>query len=408
MHSKPLFLAIAIALLASAGTASSGRAASATLSYGYDAAGRLTAATYAGAQRVSYQYDRQGSLLARRPTADLLAPLAGTFNGLITSPMAAIDTIGPITLKLQAAGGFSGSLTLGGQKVSFTGVFNADGSTAPIGLGARTLQLTLDVAGGSQSVTGMLLGGGSLSMVWLGRAAYHPTQYPVPAGLVGKFTALLAPTDPNTTLPQGDGYATGTITVPGGVRVAGKLPEGTAFTQSSTLSGPAAAWPFFASLYQKAGHVSGIIRFQSEPGTSDFSGPVTWLKPVTSGPVHSSAFTTALAFLGSHYRVPVRGQRVLEVREAAPNASFRTLGGDLAIGAVVVPVHLDANNRYQIEANPVTLKLKTVSGTGLTTGSFKDGTITRTFGGVVLPAQNLASGYFLGPTLSGAFEVTPQ
>jgi YD repeat-containing protein len=384
----------------------------AVISYRYDAAGRLTAATYDGTTHLDYQYDRHGSLLVRRVGTDILPALAAAYTGLVIGPFPGSLNTGPITLKLLPAGGYSGSFILNGKKTSFRGTFAADGTSGPISLpGGITLNLALDVIDGTERITGTLSIGGEDSDVTLARAAFNAKTLPFPAGWIGKFTALLAPTDGDPVLyPQGDGYATGTISAKGSVRTAVRLGENTAFTQSATLAGPAANWPFFASLYKKAGYVTGTITFDAEADISDFSGMLTWLKPTTSGALHPTGFDTSLQWIGSKYLPPAKAQQVLSLRDASPNARFTLPAGALPGGSVLQNLTLDSQNKFNVSPPLTTtlLKIKTTPATGLTTGSLRDGTATFTFGGVVLQKQNLISGHVLGSTQSGPIEITPE
>lgn len=403
---KKLLLPLLAGLLVAA---TAPRAGAVVISYSHDAAGRLTAATYGGATRLAYQYDRNGSLLARRAAPDVIPALAATYAGLVGEPLPGSLDTGIISLKLLPAGGFSGSLTLNGKKHTFRGTFNPDGTADPIAIGGMTLTLALDVSGGTESVTGTLTIGGDDAQIALSRAAFNAKTNPLPAGLAGKFTLLLGPTELGV-VPQGDGYGAGAITAAGRVRAAVKLAENTGFTQSATLAGPAALWPFYANLYKKKGYALGFVTFDPEADVSDFSGDIQWVKPATTGTLHPAAFNTVLALIGSKYQPPARGRQPLALREAGPNAQLSLSGSVLPGGDVLQNLTLNARNQWVVTA-PVTtvnLKLKTVPGTGVTTGSLRDGAATFKFGGVVFQKQNLVSGHVLGPTQSGPLEIAPQ
>jgi len=388
-------------------------ATAAVISYNYDAAGRLIGNTYDGSTRLAYQYDRNGNLLARRAANDVIPALAATYNGLVSPPDPSSLNLGVITLKLLSNGGFSGKYTINGKSTSFRGTFNPDGSANPIDLpGGVTLTLTLDVSNGTETATGLLTIAGVDSPVVLSRSAFNAKTNPLPAGLVGKFTLLLgsAGGDP-VLIPQGDGFGVGVITAAGRVRATVRLAENTGFSQSAVLSGnPAATWQFFASLYNRQGFVVGNIGFDGEAGVSDFGGAMSWLKPATTRGAHQSGFATQLTLIGSKYQPPPRGRQFLSLREGVPNAEISMSGGVLPGGNAQQDLTLNASNKWLVTA-PVNingLKIKTVGGSGLTTGSLRDGAATFRFGGVVFQKQNLISGHVLGPTQSGPMEVNSQ
>lgn len=389
-------------------------AEAARISYSYDAAGRMTAVSYDGASRTAYGYDKNGSLLSRVDSVTpALAPpphLAAVYNGLITHATPGAVNTGIITLKLLANGSYSGKLTVGNVTVPFKGSFAADGSSALIPITGKppltSLQLQLDVLGGVASVTGTLSTTGFDSDVAMSPAIYNAKSNPLPAGLIGKYTALFMPTENAPGIPQGDGYALVTVKNTGGVSLAGKLADNSKITHSSLLVG-VNTWPLFVSLNKKAGFISGQVLFATDPGVSDFGGDVDWLKPATSGLFHPDEFDTVLDFAGARYLPPLKGQSALLLASAAPNTVFTASGGGLAVDPLVRGITLDSKNKFVIPPHASALKLSLASATGLFSGSFKDGAATRAFGGVILQSLNMGSGFFTGATESGLVELEP-
>ncbi len=383
------------------------------ISYQQDAAGRLVSASYGGDSRSAFAYDKNSNLLSRANSADQRPALAATFNGLVTNNAAqsAVNT-GPITLKMLGTGGFTGKVTLGGVAYNFTGIFALDGSTAPIQiagkppLGAATLTLSLDVAGGTQLVTGNLTAGLVVSNVVLGRAGFDTKTTPMPAGFVGKYTAFLIPEDAVATTPQGLGYATVTVTAAAGLTAAGKLADGSTFTHASTLLQSGTQWLFFVPLYANKGHISGQVSFESRPGESDFGAYLTWFKPGgVIGPVYPAGFTTHPALLGSRYVAPAAGQRAL-VLPNVPLNLFVGISGAALAPPIFTNVTLDAKNLFVIPLpNTPKLKLSLIPTTGLFTGSFLQGAKTRTVGGVLYQELNRGFGMFVGDSESGPVQL---
>lgn len=382
--------------------------------YSYDAAGRLTAANYNGTSRTAYSYDKNGSLLSRistvTPTTTPPPHLAGTYNGLITNFNPTAGNMGSITLKLLSTGAFSGKFTLQGVSISFAGVFTEDGTlptfhiiidrAAP--LTDFLLGLTLDVLSGVPRITGTLDGAGFSSQIALDPVLYNTTTNLLPGGLVSKYTALFLPEAPAVAnAPQSSGYATIVITNAGAVTLAGKLANNVAITHSSQIVG-VASWPLFVPLHTNAGYIAGNVFFNSTPGVSDFEGSIAWLKPPTgvAGSFFHPQFTTRLDLIGSRYDAPLTGQRALNFLGTVPNAIFNATGGNLA-APISRNITLDIANKFITPVDAVALKLTLTPASGLFTGTFKDGTATRTVGGVLFQEGNFGAGFFPGTSLSG-------
>jgi YD repeat-containing protein len=262
------------------------------VSYNYDAAGRLTAANYNGTSHTAYVYDKNGSLLSRTNTTNVIPSLAGTYNGILSNGTPEITNIGPITLKVVSNGSFTGKLTLGGTSYSFKGTFNADGTlvdapiviTRKLPLNNLSLTLALDVTNGTGQITGSVTDTVFTSAIQIDRAGYNTKDKLLPAGLIGKYTALFLPTEMTAGIPQGDGYATVSVNNSGAIMLAGKLANNVGITQSSSFAGTN-LWPLFVGLHANKGFLSGLVTFDTDPGMSDFDAYMTWVKPVTTGTI---------------------------------------------------------------------------------------------------------------------------
>lgn len=403
---KTLILLLAVAAAASPAFAIK-------VSYTYDAAGRLTAVNYNGTSRTAYGYDKNGNLLSRTntttPPTHPAIVLAANYVGLVDNASPTAVNVAPITLKLMNTGTFSGKITIEGVAYPIAGTFAADGTTAAIALarkpapGTYTLTLALDVAGGTRQITGSLTSNGLAannfndSTVLLDRSNYNTTTQLLPAGLAGNYTAIFLPGENTVTVPQGDGYATVKITSSGGITAAGKLADGTTITHSSSLIGEA-VWPLFISFY-KTGYLYGRVVFASDPGTSDFAGPMTWLKPATTGTLYPGQFFTKPTLLGSKYDVPPTNQRALQFLNTVPNATFTAIGPAIAGATFTRDITLDIKNKFITPVDAAKLKLTLTVPSGLISGTFADGTPIRTLGGVVFQEQNIASGFFSNTTV---------
>src|SRR4030095_970390 len=115
-------------LAACAATAFVSSARAIQISYGYDSAGRLTSASYGAAGNTTYQYERNGNMLARINTVNPSLPLAGKYAGLVTGNAGSSAEAGVLSLNVTLSGGFSGTVSLGGKKFKVKGTFDADGN----------------------------------------------------------------------------------------------------------------------------------------------------------------------------------------------------------------------------------------------------------------------------------------
>lgn len=390
-------------------------AQAARLTYRYDGAGRLSAVNYDGESRTAYGYDPNGALVSRvdSVTPDAAPPphLAGVYQGRLMNATPEAANSGSLTLQLLANGSFSGKFIVGGLSVAFKGVFAADGSAAPIVLNGKPpftgLTLALDLLAAVPRITGTLAADGFDSDVLAEQALFNAKTNPLPAGWIGKHTALFAATEAGAGIPQGDGYGLVTVKNTGGVTLAGRLADNTAFTHGSLIVGDG-TWPLFVLLYKKAGLLSAQVAFVAAPGISDFSGAATWQKPETAGSFHPDAISTELDFYGARYTPPAAGQRVLEVLDVADNLRFSAVGGGLDEDPFERLITLDAKNKllFAKDASAFKIGLKTAS--GLFTGSFKDNGIVRPVAGVLVQSLNRGAGFSAGGSESGAVELVPE
>lgn len=387
----------------------------ARFTYRYDSAGRLTSVNYDGESRTAYGYDPNGGLVSRvdSVTPDGTPPpyLAGVYNGLVSHATPEAANSGSLTLQLLANGSFSGKFIVGGASVAFKGVFAADGSAAPIVLNGKppftSLTLALDLLAAVPRITGTLAADGFDSDILAEQALFNAKTNPLPAGWIGKYTALFAPTEDGAGIPQGDGYGLVTVKNTGGLTLAARLADNTAFTHGSLIVGDG-TWPLFVLLYKKAGLLSAQVGFVADPGISDFSGAAAWQKPETAGSFHPDAFTTELEFFGARYTPPPAGQRVLEVLDSADNLRFSAVGGGLDEDPFERLITLDAKNKLLFAKDASAFKIGLKAASGLFTGSFKDNGIVRPVGGVLMQSLNRGAGFIAGGSESGAVELAPE
>jgi YD repeat-containing protein len=246
------------------------------ISYSYDSAGRLTSASYGGAGNTTYQYDRNGNLLARVNTVNPFVPLAGTYAGLITGNGGSSAQAGFLSLNVTLTGGFSGTASFGGKKFKVKGSFDSNGDASIDLPGSPAVHLDLHLDAGTRQVTGAFTGG--VTAMLTASSAPFAKSKPAPGGAVGKYSALLAATESLATVPKGTGFANVTIGSTGSVKVAGVLADGTKLSQGTSLVSDT-QWPLFATLYKNEGFISGLVSYAPNPGVGEFIGTIDWLKP---------------------------------------------------------------------------------------------------------------------------------
>ena len=316
----------------------------------------------------------------------------GIYTGLYSVPDAPLGTVaGGITITTTDRGTFTGSLIFLGKKVAFTGQFNLSGTAAGFVLLAPTSPavLTLDLLGGP-GVTGSISNGTTVAVIRADRAGFSPSQ---PAPYAGKYTMIVP-----GTAGAGDGYAAVTVDPIGRVKVAGKLADGTAFTQSAAMASDG-SWPFFVSLYKGGGMAWGWLSFTNREQT-DVDGLLTWVRPGPAPSTASNMVVTASGVQGSRYTASPG--RVLNFSDGLLTLS----GGGLA-QPFPAAITLTANNQVldNTALNGTGIRLRTVlkTTTGIFTGSLTPPAfshVTR-FEGAVFQKGNFGSGFFLNGGTNG-------
>ena len=335
-----------------------------------------------------------------------LTTLAGTYDGLL------LDGSGYVTITILSNNTFTGKVTISGSSHSFQGAFNIDGygvATYPPSFPA-TLQLAAGQGGAAStySITGTV--DGAAFTAW---HAANPDQNVLEAG---KYTILLSATANGGSTPHGSGFATLTVSKNGGIIMAGKLPDGTAFSASALLLGGSNENQFmidtplsYPSVSKKGdkGSLAGTLTFMKQTGTSGLNGTLTWNKPPQSKGPWAAAIDTTLNVIGSFYQPPANGQRVLEFSNVEGNGEFIAQdGGSVWSGTDIVTLSA-ANTIAPLPGGTDKLSLRMNTSNGTVTGSFvpPGGTAPVSVNGVIFQIQNIASGFFLSGTESGKFDV---
>ncbi len=376
-----------------------------------------------------------------------LTGLAGTYLGLllpqnlpanIGTGAVSNDTVGFVSVTVSATAAVSGKLMMSGLTLPFTGVLANGGTfrakttnTDYIDLFDRVEfesylgALSFGVAG--NTATGALktgAAGSALAAFTAEKQFASPQIIPtsvIPSGASAKYTlAIPAPTTGANagaaTFPQGDGWATITVTGAGVVSVRGKLADGTNLSMSNKLHGTGVnSVPLYAPLYRRNGAFAMELTFANATD-SDVSGTdAVWIRPNQPRARYYKAGWANGALLqpvGTLFTTPATTSILLGITTGtAPAANIEVQFGDgyldsTAVGGSatrlgrignIAGATLNKFTKPPTEAD-ATFTLALSVGAGTFTGKFKhtDGTVL-SYQGVVLQkgANRKGFGYFL-------------
>lgn len=366
---------------------------------------------------------------------DFQQSLSGVNSGLIKN--ADGDIAGAFKLLANKGGKFTARISIGNESYVVTGELGADGKfrgTTPSGL---YMEVTASLAAGAQTNTGGNNGGGgpgggnnnaaasgSPSNVKFdfsfsrddGTYSAATTTNEVTKArmteLAGLYTMTIPAPGNSTTagqtatgLPQGAGFMRMTVKEWGGVSIQGLLGDGSKFTYGSTLTGTDTATGIPLWLSPKDARVQGIVTLA---GTTDVTaaGDLKWYRPPDDGATKfAEGFYTTVNATGGAYTPPAKRERVLNADTSDATITFQ--GGNLTSN-ITRNFTIDKNNRVELPKGNVS-KLTLYPTSGTFTGTFEhpyDGEM-RSFQGVLLPNQSVATGVFAGQTQTGTVKITP-
>ena len=362
--------------------------------------------------------------------------LTGTYTALI-KPTGTPDgdTTGFLTTTVTDAGKLTGKVTLSGVTIPFTGLLNNAGAATFGTTGAAALDLldstefdaylgalafSVSSPGGLSGTLKTSASGGTILATCTGTKTPYSATNLVPAGLLtaatkGVYSVAFpskaqSPVLTNSAYPQGDGYATLTLTNAGGITILGKFADGTALSASGNLRADGTL-PFFASLYKKLGLVAGDLTFANLTD-SDLSGSdLLWIRPAqTTAQYYRTGWASGIRIdaVGAKYVSPAAldfGQGAVDTVNG--NAALVFTDGQLASTIthnVNVAPATGVITRVPVVGAPYTLAL--VTSTGVFSGTFTHGGATDTYRGVLINkgANKAGFGYFLStvPLIVGA------
>jgi hypothetical protein len=334
------------------------------------------------------------------PTNPFLS-IGGSYNGLFhETNQINNDSSGYFNLTITSAGVASGRIIL--KKVyPFSTHFFADGSTQfSISRGTNlpplAVSLQLDTTNGTDQIFGTVSDGSWTATLIGDRGTFN--VYTNLAPQTGSYTMFLDGST-NGLSPAGQGYAVVKVSSVGKISLTGKLADGTAISQSAVLS-KNGIWPLYISRYNGNGSLLGWISFVDETGT-DFTGDISWIKTGAAGGTrYPAGFTNEPAVIGSTYIVPDISSPVLSLTNAVS-----VLSG----GGLTAPLTNTMNFLLSTGGDAKQLSFTINVNNGFLSGSFLHPVTKLKTGisGAVFQKSPSAGGFFLRPTESGAFVLTP-
>jgi uncharacterized protein YjbI with pentapeptide repeats len=195
---------------------------------------------------------------------------------------------------------------------------------------------------------------------------------------------------------MGDGYGAVQVDKAGRIKLAASLSDGTKLSQAGLLCSNG-LWPLYVPLYSGQGMVLSSIAFTNAP-ENNLRGDFIWTKPGSQkAQYYPAGFTNKTEVQGSLYHQPENGTLPLDF----VSGEVVLEGGNLAT-AITNHVLLDARGRLR-NLDSARFSLIMTPSTGTFRGSVVDPISARliSFGGVVLQAQSVGSGFFKGSSQSG-------
>lgn len=355
------------------------------------------------------------------------SPVLGSYYGLVRGQAFNFANDGYVTMTSALSKAFTLKLLVGGKSWSTSGKFDdAGNATATIKRGKGITDLTIVLAQSSSPLVDQIHGrvadgpfaNGKFSgntfeteftvnrVTWKTKTNESPQS--------GPYTMLI-PAHVNAgtqAAPLGTGYGTVTVGKDGSAKLAGSLADGTTITASSFVS-KNGFWPLYASLYGNKGVILGEVAFGDIEGISDFSGPLTWMRPAdTKAAMFKAGFGTTVNAIGSRFVKPAINQRLFPLANTGGNSLLFLTDGGLPADLERLALLTAANKGIIPTQGADAATLAPAPATGLLSGAFiHEGTQKSVaYKGAVIQKQNIAAGYFLTGPLGGdmAFHENPD
>lgn len=367
---------------------------------------------------------------------DPRAAAAGKYVGLVLANPRTHASSGLVSVTLTKAGGFSGSVTVGGVKFPVKGTLGSDGigrfknnattltlvRKAPAPPLTFALRLGLSPAGPLEQLVGTVTEAGGFSSAFAADRALFTAKKPavspfanVGADVLGMHTARLsrmagAPVNS----PIGDGFATLTVKPDGTAVLAGLLADGTPISASAPLARNG-GWPLLVVTDRGAGSLVGAVTFHGGAGSA-VDGTPSWFRPQRANDALFGSGWIAGATLdltGGGYVAPKAGVdwalSGLAGSNGVANLDFTSSAtAQHTKQALAVALKNHAITLTQPLTIP-SLKPTLNAATGLLKGSITlpGATKATPFKALLLQGEDAARGFYVAPAESGAVRFQP-
>jgi hypothetical protein len=323
---------------------------------------------------------------------------AGTYISLVLDQDG--SPIGQLTLTLLRTGHFSAKLNFGGINYSGKGIFDADGGAlVTLKAGKKTVEVALqmDLADPAYPLTGTVTEESLTGTLAVSIASADARVTPT---LLKRYTLMSQPLGGETAW-RGHGIATMTVSNRYLAKIAGRLPDGTAFTASTTQD-KSGGLQWSRSLYKSGGGIMGQMSI-AEGGGKELTANLRWAKPAGA----EAAFIADLPSQISLFRPPALAS--LSIFEF-PNDNDRKVDFQMQDGGLLLPQEaklvLSSNDRVTPVLPVKKLLIKRPS--GLFSGTAMIDGSSYPVQGVILQDANAGYGYFLNGLSSGSVKLLPK
>ncbi|MEA3209357.1 MAG: hypothetical protein QOE70_2414 [Chthoniobacter sp.] len=341
--------------------------------------------------------DGAGSAFVTSQSTGHVAPLAGTYQALVTTAPGSAQR-GTLRLRLLDSGGtFSAVLAWAGHRYPLRGVLDAEGRWQGLVSQAGRL-LRVDLRASKDQLDGnVTFADGTVSS--LSGARLWAPSFRNPSPREGAYTLLLVPSgDTATSSPTPPGFAAMTVSALGAVHLQGVLPDGTPFSRGAQLLSDDR---LLLDLPSADGGVFGEIVFRDQPQISDADGDCHWANGDPPG--------AQLHVIASKYDLtaPVLEVNTSVAAQASGNLEL-TISGAGYEPALARPATLTPSNHlFVLNSRSYQTSLSLVTGSGIFRGSFTNGSGHRvSFSGAIFQKQQLGAGLFRDGAEIGGIELT--
>jgi len=357
------------------------------------------------------------------------SPVVGSYYGLVRGQTFSFANDGYVTMTTAVNRSFTLKLLVGGKTWSGTGSFDTNGNATiqvkRTGMSNLTVVLAHSSAAAVDQIFGRVADGTFVPATAKFTGNTFETEFTVnrvtwklktkEAPQNGVYTMLM-PVHVDAVAqkaPRGTGFGTVTVGKDGSAKLVGTLADGSPGITASSYISKDGFWPVYASLYTNKGVIMGELSFLELGDISDFSGPLTWMRPAdTKAAMFKLGFGTTLNSLGSRFVKPGINSRLFPLANVGGNSLLFLSEGGLPAEMERLVLMTAANKGIVPTQGADIATFVPVATTGLVSGTFlhEDTQKSVTFKGAVLQKQDMAAGFFPGGLYNGdmTFNANPD